>query len=102
VQKNHGVSHVIVEGDEEARRLFGDLAPGELGVQPLCFEEAFFSRITSGMATAKTAPGDASTRAVLPAAELDAMLARGELPPPEVVRPEVARILVEEAKRRGS
>ncbi len=100
VQKNHGASHVVLDHRlADARPLFDDLAPGELGVQPLWFEEVFWSRVTGATATAKTAPGDASTRVALSAAEIEAMLARGELPPPEVMRPEVARILIEAAAR---
>ncbi len=95
VQKNHGASHVILERRlGEARPLFDDLAPGELGVEPLWFEEVFWSSITSSTATVKTAPAQGA-RYVPSAAELVAMVSRGEQPPPEMMRPEVARILAE-------
>lgn len=96
VRKNHGVSHVIVERDREpgAEEVFGAFAPGELGVEGLFYEPAFWSRVTGGMASEKTAPGDASTR-VMPSEG-----AIGEMSLEEIVRPEVAAILVE-ATRRG-
>jgi sulfate adenylyltransferase/3'-phosphoadenosine 5'-phosphosulfate synthase len=104
-RKNYGCSHFIVGRDHagvgayygpyDAQRLFDDFAPGELGVVPICFEDAFWSTTRGGMATEKTAPGDASTRITLSGTKLREMLAKGEVPPPEIVRPEVARILIE-------
>jgi sulfate adenylyltransferase/3'-phosphoadenosine 5'-phosphosulfate synthase len=98
VRKNHGVSHVIVERAREpgAEEVFGAFAPGELGVEALFFEDAFWSAITGEMASVKTAPGDASTRVALGDASFADVLQRGE-----IVRPEVAAILAE-AARRGS
>jgi len=50
------------------------------------------------MGTDKTAPGDESTKVNLSGTKVREMLARGELPPPEFSRPEVAAILIESMK----
>lgn len=95
VRKNHGVSHVIVERSRTrgAEDVFAAFAPGELGVEALFFEDAFWSASTGEMASEKTAPGDAATRVASSEAAVAEMLARGEAVPAEVVRPEVAAIL---------
>ncbi|MDC3962020.1 adenylyl-sulfate kinase [Polyangium jinanense] len=99
VCQNHGCSHAILVGStyaggvSGAERAFRVYAPGELGVVPLCFEDAFHSTRTNSMATSRSAPGDASTWITLTEAEILAMIARGEAPPPEVLRPEVFEVL---------
>jgi ATP sulfurylase len=103
-RKNYGCSHFIVGRDhagagsyygaEDAQRLFAAFSPGEIGIEPLFFEDAFYSTEVAAMGTVKTAPGDASTRLSISGTALRAMLARGELPPAELMRPEVAAILV--------
>lgn len=99
VCQNHGCSHAILVGStyaggvSGAERAFRVYAPGELGVVPLCFEDAFHSTRTNSMATSRTAPGDTSTWITATEAEILAMLTRGEAPPPEVLRPEVAEVL---------
>jgi ATP sulfurylase/adenylyl-sulfate kinase len=108
VRKNYGCSHFVVGRDHagvgrfygpyEAQRAFEDFLPGELGIEPLTFEEAFWSTTVGGMATRKTAPGDASTRIALSGTQVREMLAAGKLPPPEFSRPEVARILLAETE----
>lgn len=108
VRKNYGCSHFIVGRDHagvghyygtyDAQRAFDDFAPGELGIEPLRFDNAFWSTVVEGMATDKTAPGDASTRISLSGTQVRAMLRAGELPPPEFSRPEVAKILLEAAR----
>jgi sulfate adenylyltransferase/3'-phosphoadenosine 5'-phosphosulfate synthase len=110
VRKNYGCSHFIVGRDHagvghyygtyDAQRAFEDFAPGELGIEPLMFDAAFWSTVTHGMATSKTAPGDASTRVSLSGTQVRELLRAGELPPPEFSRPEVAAILLEDARRR--
>ncbi|MBX3208106.1 MAG: sulfate adenylyltransferase [Labilithrix sp.] len=110
VRKNYGCSHFIVGRDHagvgryygpyDAQRAFDDFSPGELGIEPLRFDAAFWSSVTHEMGTDKTAPGDASTRIALSGTQVREMLRAGELPPPELSRPEVAAILLEDARRR--
>ncbi|EYF08595.1 adenylyl-sulfate kinase [Chondromyces apiculatus] len=80
---------------DEARAVFQRFAPAELGIVPLFVEPAFHSTALGTIATAKTSPGDASTRLHLTPVEVRAMLQRGQLPPPEILRPEVARLLAD-------
>src|SRR6185369_1601548 len=110
VRKNYGCSHFIVGRDHAgvgrhygvyaAQRAFDDFSPGELGIEPLKFDAAFWSTVVEGMGTAKTAPGDASTRISLSGTQVREMLRAGRLPPPEFSRPEVAQILLEYTQRR--
>lgn len=103
-RKNYGCSHLIVGRDHagvgdfygpfDAQRLVADLAP-ELGIAPLAFEHAFYCRRCGGMATRKTCPHGPEDHVVLSGTAVRALLRRGELPPPEYTRPEVARILAE-------
>ncbi len=111
VRKNYGCSHFIVGRDHagvgrfygtyDAQRAFDDFLPGELGIEPLKFEEAFWSTAVSGMATEKTAPGDASTRITLSGTQVRELLRAGKLPPVEFSRPEVARLLLDAAADRS-
>jgi sulfate adenylyltransferase/3'-phosphoadenosine 5'-phosphosulfate synthase len=104
-RKNYGCSHFIVgrdhagfggfHGPGDARRAFESFSPGEIGIEPLFFEDAFYSTALGEMGTVKTAPGDASTRLAISGTALRASLARGEAPPAELVRPEITAILMD-------
>ena len=104
-RKNFGATHFIVGRDHagvgtfyrplEAQEAFARFAPSELGVEPLRFQPAFYCRRCEGMATEKTCPHSAADRVTLSGTKLRALLSEGTLPPREVTRPEVARILME-------
>jgi len=104
IRKNYGCTHFIVGRDHagvggfygayDAQRAFDGYAPEELGIVPLAFDHAFYCRACAAMATDKSCPHDDGARVSLSGTHLREMLAAGQEPPPEVVRPEVARILI--------
>lgn len=110
VRKNYGASHFIVGRDHagvsrpdgkgfygpfDAQKIFDEFKPGELGVTPLFFENSFFCKACEGMATEKICPHGPQDRVSLSGTQVRQMLGKGEIPPMEFTRPEVAQILIE-------
>ena len=104
VRQNYGVSHFIVGRDHagvgdyygtyDAQNIFDEFEDGEIAIIPLKFEHAAFSIKAQGMVSAKTFPKLEGDQIFLSGTKVRDMLAKGERPPKEFSREEVADVLI--------
>jgi sulfate adenylyltransferase len=103
VRKNYGCTHMLIGRDHAgvggfyepyaAHRIFDRFDPGKLGIVPVFFGEAFYCRRCDAMATDPSCPHPAEARLNPSGTWVRQLLRSGQLPPPQVMRPEVAEVL---------
>ncbi|HHL40157.1 MAG TPA: sulfate adenylyltransferase [Deltaproteobacteria bacterium] len=111
IRKNYGCTHFIVGRDHagvgsyygsfDAHYIFDEFDAGAIGITPMFFDYTFFCGKCGGMASFKSCPHDSSEHISLSGTKVREMLSRGEVPPAEFSRPEVARILIKAMKGGG-
>lgn len=104
-RQNYGCSHLIIGRDHagvgnyygpfDAQKIFLEIAPDKLHLQPLNIDWTFWCHKCDGMASMKTCPHSKEDRLMISGTKLREMLAKGEMPPKEFTRPEIAQILME-------
>lgn len=108
MRKNYGISSMIIGRDHagvgdyygtyDAQNLARELGP-VLGMRVLPFQHSFYCTSCGEVVSEKTCPHPAKDHVHLSGTKVRAMLRSGKRPPKEFSRPEVAKILVDWAKK---
>ena len=103
IRQNFGCSHLIMGRDHagvgsyygpfDAQRIFDELGPEDLYIQPLKLDSTFWCNKCGSMASSKTCPHTDEDHLLISGTRLREMLAKGEKPPEEFSRKEVLDIL---------
>ena len=108
LRQNYGCSHIIIGRDHagvgkyygtyDAQKIFDSLPGKGLKITPIKFEHTAWSKAAGGMVSNKTFPEIEGDRIFLSGTKVREMLQKGERPPIEFTRPEVANILIDAMK----
>jgi len=109
IRKNYGCTHFIVGRDHagvgdyygtyDAQNIFDELDMDNLKIEPLKFEHAAYSKKAQGMVSSKTFPKLEGDQIFLSGTKVRELLSKGERPPAEFSRPEVADELIKWATK---
>jgi len=102
MRKNFGCTHFIVGRDHagvgnfykpyDAHEIFANFP--DLGITPIFFKSFFYCRKCGGVVNEKVCPHGEEDRINFSGTEIRSMLKQGKIPPPEVMRPEVAQAIL--------
>lgn len=102
IRKNFGCTHFIVGRDHAgvgdyyppyaAQHIFEDFP--DLGITPIFFKSFFYCKKCLGVMSEKTCPHGEEEHIDFSGTRIREMLLQGEIPPKEVMRPEVSEIIL--------
>lgn len=102
IRKNFGCTHIIIGRDHAgvgnyyppyaAQDIFEEFP--DLGIVPLFFRSFCFCRRCNSVVNEKTCPHPPSEHIEFSGTKIREMLVQGKIPPPELMRPEVARVIL--------
>ncbi len=103
VRKNFGCTHFIVGRDHagvgnfygpfDAQAIFDEFS--DLGISPLFFKSFFYCRRCSSVTSEKACPHPENCRISFSGTKIREMLSNGQIPPKELMRPEVAEVITQ-------
>jgi sulfate adenylyltransferase len=102
IRKNFGCTHIIIGRDHAgvgnyyppyaAQDIFEDFP--DLGIAPLFFKSFSFCKKCNSVVNEKTCPHPPEDHINFSGTKIREMLVQGNIPPPELMRPEVAKIIL--------
>jgi sulfate adenylyltransferase len=102
IRKNFGCTHIIIGRDHAgvgryyppyaAQDIFDEFP--DLGIIPLFFKAFYYCRRCQSVVNEKTCPHPSSEHLDFSGTKIREMLLRGQVPPAELMRPEVARVIM--------
>lgn len=108
IRKNFGCTHIIIGRDHAgvggyyekyaAHRMFDRFTSDELGITPLRLHGPSYCRVCDEIVTEAICPHGPDGWVDISGTDVRAMVGRGECPPREIMRPEIAQFLVEKAR----